>query len=160
MQLQHATHTRVPLPNHGFTLMELAIVLAIVSVLLTMAYPSYADYIRQSHRANARAGLLQAAQWLERAATANGIYPVDSHTGHTYLPDALTWTNDHHKRYTIGFQTGNTNNHLAWTLTATPKTGPQATDQCGSLTLSQTGETAIINLPIDSQASKQVCWGH
>lgn len=134
-------------------------VLAIIGILGTIAYPSYADYIRQGHRADARAGLWQAAQWLERAATANGTYPIDDHTGNTHLPDALTWVNDHRKRYTIGFQPDTANNHITWTLTATPKAGPQAADQCGTLTLSHTGELAIIDQPINSSVSKQVCWG-
>ena len=54
----------------GFTLIELMIVVAIVGILSAVAYPSYTEYVRRGHRADARAGLLQAQQWLERAATA------------------------------------------------------------------------------------------
>jgi Tfp pilus assembly protein PilE len=54
------------------------IVVAIVGILSAIAYPSYAEYIRRGHRADARAGLLQAQQWLERAATATGQYPMAS----------------------------------------------------------------------------------
>ena len=44
----------------GFTLIEVMIVVAIVAILAAIALPSYNEYIRRGHRADARAGLLQA----------------------------------------------------------------------------------------------------
>jgi type IV pilus assembly protein PilE len=115
----------------GFTLIEVMIVVAIVGILSAIAYPSYAEYIRRGHRADARAGLLQAAQWLERASTATGNYP-------TALPATFTWTGDASKRYTIAI--GGPATTTSFTLTATPKTGtPQVGDRCANLTLTHTG---------------------
>ena len=129
----------------GFTLIELMVVVAVVGILSAIAYPSYAEYIRRGHRADARAGLLQAQQWLERAATATGAYPQT-------LPAALTWAGDSAKRYTICFEndaacnataqsntTGNSSTNpranftASYTLVATrktggPQTGPSGTD--------------------------------
>ena len=48
--------------QRGFTLIEVMIVVAIVGILSAIAYPSYQEYVRRGHRAEARAGLLQAAQ--------------------------------------------------------------------------------------------------
>ena len=50
-------------PPPGFTLIELMIVVAVIVILGTVAVPSYNEYIRGVHRADARAGLLQAQQW-------------------------------------------------------------------------------------------------
>lgn len=135
--------------NHGFTLIELMIVVAVVAILSAVAYPSYAEYIRRGHRADARAGLLQAQQWLERAATATGSYP-------TTLPTSLAWASDAAKRYTISFKSGNTN--AAFTLVATRKDpGPQKDDRCGNYTLTNTGAQGNDNL--SGGATTAECWG-
>ncbi len=137
-------------PQQGFTLIEVMITVAIIGIVSAIAYPSYTEYIRRGHRADARAGLLQAAQWMERAATATGSYP-------TALPEALTWTNDTTKRYAIGFQDGNTN--AAFTLTATPKEGPQKNDPCGTYTLSNTGVRGAAGKKTGETGYNADCWG-
>jgi len=142
-----------PERQSGFTLIEVMIVVAIVGILSAIAYPSYAEYIRRGHRADARAGLLQAQQYLERASTATGVYP-------TTLPNALRWrlvdgTVDPTKRYTIDFQAGNTN--AAFTLVATRTArGPQATDRCGDFTLTNTGTRSIVNYASGTAVTE--CW--
>lgn len=133
--------------QHGFTLIEVMIVVAIVAILAAIALPSYNEYIRRSHRADARAGLLQAQQWLERAATANGVYP-------TTLPASLTWSADASKRYKIEFS--GTPTTAAFTLIATRKAGAQATDKCGDFTLTSTGTRNAVNL---SGITAAECWG-
>lgn len=115
--------------HQGFTLIEIMVVVAIVGLLGALALPSYNEYLRRGHRTQARADLLQAQQWLERAATAAGTYP-------TALPAELTGAGNSAKRYTIGFAPGNTN--AAYTLTATPR-GAQAADRCGTYTLGHAG---------------------
>jgi len=60
----------------GFTLIEMLITVAIVAILAAIAYPSYTEYTRRSERANARAALTNAVQWMERQFTTNNTYPT------------------------------------------------------------------------------------
>ena len=135
--------------QQGFTLIEMMIVVAVIGILSAIAYPNYTEYVRRGHRADARAGLLQAAQWLERAATATGLYP-------TALPANLTWATDTSKRYTISI--GGPATTSTFTLTATPKTpGPQAGDRCGNFTLDHRGLRGANG--VTSGAIVTECWG-
>ncbi len=114
--------------GQGFTLIELMIVVAVIAILSAIAYPSYTEYVRRGHRAEARAGLLEAAQWMERAATAQGTYPLTAQ-----FPAGLTRVPG--ERYAIAL---NSPDGAVFTLTATPQ-GAQVGDRCGAYTLTNTG---------------------
>ena len=58
----------------GVTLIEMLIVIAIISILVSIAYPSYQESIIQSRRADAQAALMGLAQAMERHYTSNGTY--------------------------------------------------------------------------------------
>jgi len=134
--------------QRGFTLLELMIVVAIVGVLAAIAYPSYQEYLRRGHRADARTGLLQAQHWLEQAATAQGVYPKD-------VPAALTWAADTTKPYTISMTFKEEG--MDFTLKAIPKSpGGQMEDKCGSYILDNTGKQDNENMT--KGATVKDCW--
>lgn len=60
--------------QRGMTLIELLIVFVIVGILAAIAVPSYQGYMAKGKRADAKAVLSEAANWLERNFVANGCY--------------------------------------------------------------------------------------
>lgn len=136
--------------HRGFTLIEVMIVVAIVAILSAIALPSYQEYIRRGHRAEARAALLQAAQWLERAATATGTYPLTAS-----FPTTLTTMQS--GRYTVAVASppASAASGAAFTLTATPA-GGQVGDKCGSYTLTHSGVRGAASAA--SGALVTECW--
>ena len=126
----------------GFSLIELLMVLACVALLANLAWPSYQDAIMRSQRAQARTALLQAAHWLERAASPNGSYPLA-----TDVPASVLQVQG--QRYTMRVvSTAN-----SFTLSATPL-GPQTADACGTLTLNHLGVRGVQG---SNQTAAQ-CW--
>ncbi len=134
------THTRTP---YGFTLIETLIALACVALLTSLAWPNYQKLILQSQRAQARTSLLQAAHWLERAASANGTYPLTAD-----VPASVLQTDG--QRYKLAI----TSSPQSYTLSAIPL-GPQAADSCGTLTINHLG---IRGVQGSTQPAAQ-CWG-
>ncbi|HEC15618.1 MAG TPA: prepilin-type N-terminal cleavage/methylation domain-containing protein [Sedimenticola sp.] len=54
---------------HGFTLIELMIVIAVISIIAGVGYPIYQGYIQKTRRATAKLALMDTAQRLERCST-------------------------------------------------------------------------------------------
>jgi prepilin-type N-terminal cleavage/methylation domain-containing protein len=60
--------------KNGFTLIELMIVVAIIGILASIAYPSYQESILKSRRADAKGALLGFANAMERHFTETNSY--------------------------------------------------------------------------------------
>jgi type IV pilus assembly protein PilE len=133
----------------GFSVIEIVVALAIVAILAALALPHYHDAVRRGRRAEARAGLLQAAHWLERVATRTGSYLHDE----AEFPQALTTVPS--GTYAIGFKPSDAKGS-GYTLTATPR-GAQVGDRCGSYTLDQTGLRGLASASA-TEALQAECW--
>lgn len=134
--------TRPAYSAQGFTLLELLFALACVAALTTLAWPSYQSLILRNQRAQARASLLQAAHWFERAASANGSYPLA-----TDVPDSVLQIDGPHYKMSVS------SSAQSYTLSATPL-GVQMTDGCGVLTINHLGVRSVQG---GSQTAAQ-CW--
>jgi type IV pilus assembly protein PilE len=60
--------------SKGFTLIELMIVVAIVGILASVAFPSYQDYVRRGNRASAQAQMMDIANREQQFFLANRQY--------------------------------------------------------------------------------------
>ena len=127
----------------GITLIELMIVVVILGILGSIAYPSFQEQVRKTRRADGKAVLMETAQQLERCYTRFAAYndggcgvafPIASAEGY----------------YSVTANVG----AAAFTLNAAPQ-GDQANDaRCGTLRLTNTGLQG--SLGADTDANE--CW--
>ena len=144
----------------GFTLIELMIVVAIVAILAAVAYPSYRDSINKSRRAEARAQLMDAVQYMQRFYSQNDRYDQTNAATPVAvtLPAAIQVSPmgaaSGAQVYNIGFATGSPT-ATAFVLQAVPRSGgPMASDKCGTLRINSVGQRTVTG----TGATVEMCW--
>jgi len=60
--------------HKGFTLIELVVAMLIAAILAAVAIPAYSNYVRKSHRTDAKNALLDMASLEERFFSTNNTY--------------------------------------------------------------------------------------
>lgn len=127
----HQNYIQSKIWPKGFTFIELMIVIVIIGIISAIAYPSYLSQLQKSRRVDAQTALLELAQYMERYYTTNGTYVG------AVLPFTASPKDDSTKYYNLSVSGLAAN---AYTLSGVPiTTSSQATESCGTLTLSQTG---------------------
>lgn len=127
----------------GFTLIELMVVVAIIGILASVAYPSYTEYVARGRRSDAQKALLEASQYMQRWYSANNTFQTNAATpAAPTLPAGLNRSpSSGTQAYTVSVSaaTGTT-----YTVSATRTTGgPMANDNCGNLMLTSTGVKGV-----------------
>jgi type IV pilus assembly protein PilE len=133
--------------QQGMTLIEMMIVVAIVGILASIAYPSYQNYVLRSHRAAATGCLLELSQFMERNYTQNMRYDSAAFA----LPN-LQCITEAANRYTFSSLQA----QRTYTVTATA-IGPQVNDtDCATLGMNQAGTKLVNNDNV--AAAVAACW--
>lgn len=135
--------------NRGFTLIELMVVVAIVGVLASIAYPSYTEQIAKGKRSQAKAQLLSGQQWMERFYSEN--YRYDKNSAGTASDDDSQFKSrfsfsppvgEGKSVYSIALVTPLARD--TYTIKATRVPGnTMANDKCGNFTVDSMGRKSI-----------------
>lgn len=139
----------------GFSLIELMIALAILGILASIAWPSYREHVRTTHRSQAQSALMGMAQAMERHFTKNSTYAgaavggADAGSPEIFPAEApLDATS---KTYDLVIVEADSDSYV---LEARPKNG-QAGD--GNLQLRSSGEKGW-DRGGDGFADEDMCW--
>lgn len=130
----------------GFSLLELMIVVAIIGLLSTIAYPSYKSYVLRSNRSDALAALERDQVSLERCYAQNYSYNAAC-TGLPTFPH-----NSPQNYYSIAISNLGVS---TYTLTATPIGNQTQDTTCASITLDQANQKNGTDTSGNAQTS---CW--
>jgi type IV pilus assembly protein PilE len=144
--------------SSGFTLIELMVTVAIVTILATIAVTSYTSQVQKSRRTEAKSALLDLAGREERLFSTTNAYSSDeAFLGYaTVAGTPMTNMNFGNGYYTLTAVVAPAVNPTTYTLTATPVAGSsQAGDTtCGAFSVNQLGVQAV-----SGTGTPASCWG-
>lgn len=125
--------------SQGFTLIELMIVVAVLGVLLSIAYASYESSVQKTRRADAKASLVELANFMERNYSNAMRFDQDAGGNSVTLPFTESPRDGDDVYYNLSLDSVARD---SFTLHAAPQAS-QADDPCGTLTLDHTGDKGV-----------------
>jgi len=146
--------------QNGFTLVELLVVVAIIGILASIAYPSYQDSVLKSRRKDAEGALLGFSNAMERHFTESNSYCDAGSTGASSCGTGTLDTGPSTIFPTTSPIDGSATHYnlsisavtdMSYTLSAVPA-GGQTSDSCGTLTIQHTGGKGV------SSSTVAQCW--
>lgn len=157
---RHPVTPRHPVRQAGFSLIELMIVVVIVGILASIAYPNYTEHVRQTRRVDAQGALMSLSAAMERYFTENITYvgaagtdASPASTGAPRIHPSQTPIDGTAKYYNLTIAAATA---TSYSLRATPiSTSAQANDKCAILTLDSTGARGAVTSGDSAIAD---CW--
>ncbi|MEJ1296962.1 MAG: type IV pilin protein [Candidatus Sedimenticola sp. (ex Thyasira tokunagai)] len=144
----------------GFTLVELMIVVAVIGILAAIAYPSYNEQVRKSRRTDAQTALMEVTNREEIFFSNFNTYTtvVVSPSGCTGAACGLGYiATSPEGYYNISVAAGTAGIGTSFTASAARVSGSaQASDKCGTFTLTDTGLQGVSSAASGYDADR--CW--
>jgi type IV pilus assembly protein PilE len=132
----------------GFSLIELMITVGILTILASIAFPSYRTYVLRSNRGDATQALLRIAAQQEKYFLQNNIYAAT-------MDDLGVDTKSEHGWYDLDITAGDVNGFTAQAV-ADPDESQAGDDACQTFSIDAQGR----KLALDSGggANEDTCW--
>ena len=142
--------------QHGFNLIELMVVVAIVGILAAVAYPAYTQQVRSTKRADCSGAIVGLGNAMERHYSVTGSYlgaaAGGANTGAPAIFSVACPIDGGEASYNLTIQAATAS---TYTLNAAP-TGAQASDKCGTLSFTNTGVKGVTGA--SSGITWENCW--